>query len=414
MNENHSNTDQIYEQDLVLKDKIAYKDNKPFSGFASQDCKYIGNSGYKEAKDAIWVKFTYYMPYKNGVKEGVCKAYYENNQLKYESTYENGNKNGLFKSWFQNGKINEEGNYKSGKKNGIWKTWFENDCPESEIQFINDEQIIAKWWFDNYQLKIERNKNGITEDDNMILLSRGWYRNGQLNSETKSIKNNGQIIRTEWHLNGRIEKKEFTDIDKTKYLFERIFYENGLIKSERNYKVGYKKEKHLVAGEKTEREFKFPIKINHGTHKYWFENGKISYLEGFKDNKHHGKHKRWYRNGQLNSESYFVDGKMNEFYKWWDSRGNLKTSKIYKNGRLIEEKGIFKDYYELIFFRFEDGYNKRILEYRKHDGQLLPKSEWPKPNKPNYNESYDSGFNDTYYNDQLDMDQQSPEFWDSL
>lgn len=31
-----------------------------------------------------------------------------------------------------------------------------------------------------------------------------------------------------------------------------------------------------------------------------------------------------------------------------------------------------------------------------------------------YDDSYDSGFNDEFYNDQLDMDQQSPEFWDSL
>jgi len=31
-----------------------------------------------------------------------------------------------------------------------------------------------------------------------------------------------------------------------------------------------------------------------------------------------------------------------------------------------------------------------------------------------YDDSYDNGFNDEFYNDQLDMDQQSPEFWDSL
>lgn len=31
-----------------------------------------------------------------------------------------------------------------------------------------------------------------------------------------------------------------------------------------------------------------------------------------------------------------------------------------------------------------------------------------------YDDSYNNGFNDEFYNDQLDMDQQSPEFWDSL
>ena len=35
-------------------------------------------------------------------------------------------------------------------------------------------------------------------------------------------------------------------------------------------------------------------------------------------------------------------------------------------------------------------------------------------NYSNYDSSEDYSFNDEYYNDNLDMDQQSPEFWDSL
>ncbi|MEQ3662420.1 MAG: hypothetical protein ABNG96_07000, partial [Flavobacterium sp.] len=128
----------------------------------------------------------------------------------------------------------------------------------------------------------------------------------------------------------------------------------------------------------------------------------------------HGIYKRWHHNGKLNIEIYYVDGKTEGNDKCWDATGNLKICKIYKNGQLLEEKRIFKDYYELILFRIEDGYSKKILEYRKHNGELLPKSEWPKPFTPKHDNSYDSGFNDTYYNDQLDMDQQSPEFWDSL
>ncbi|MCX2682032.1 hypothetical protein OOZ15_18920 [Galbibacter sp. EGI 63066] len=380
-------TDNIQEEDLLQKDEVAYKEGKPFTGIAVQDWTFLANPGFNE-----WANYTAYTPYKNGIKEGVCRAYYENNQLRYEVVYKNGLRNGRFISWFENGKLSEEGFYENGKKVGIWKTWFKNECMESEMNFENDKELDVKRWFDNYQLKSERKEKGIFEDDEIKVTERGYYRNGLLKYEKKIIKKNNSVICIEWHKNGQLMKEEVINDDNGQYLlylFERAFYENNIVKSETNYKIGYKKEKKHVVGETKARIFRFPIKINHGVHRFWYEEGK------------------------LNKEFFYINGKKDGIANEWDSKGNLICNQIYKNGKLLEEKRMFEDYIERVFFRIENGFKKRVLEYRKYDGQLLPKSEWPKLKIKHYDSSYDNGFNDAYYNDQLDMDQQSPEFWDS-
>lgn len=62
-------------------------------------------------------------------------------------------------------------------------------------------------------------------------------------------------------------------------------------------------------------------------------------------------------------------------------------------------------------------YKESIKWFTKEVKEKLIHNKYSFPNlKKSSNNYYDSRetFNDTYYNDQLDMDQQSPEFWDSL
>lgn len=411
---NNNNQIEVEADELIIKDNIAFLNDKPFNGKATQEYAFITNYGYKEAKDAIWSKFTAYTPYVNGIKQGLCIAYYTNKSKRFEIMYQDGLRNGVIETWYESGKLNEKGTYKKGKRVGLWESWFENESLESQTFYENDKRTEIKFWFENYQLKSEFKESGTYENDKVLITHRGWYNNGQLKYENKLLKKTNQKVRKEWNENGHLIKKETTSSDGQNFLFERTFHKNGIIESERDFKIDYKQEKHYGVGEKTPTIINKPIKRNHGVHKYWSDNGKLSYIKEFRDDKNHGVYKRWHQNGKLNIETYYFDGKTDGNDKWWDARGNLKISKTYNKGQLIEEKRIFKDYYELIFFRIENGYYKKILEYRKHDGQLLPKSEWPKPVTPKYDDTYDSGFNDTYYNDQLDMDQQSPEFWDSL
>lgn len=405
MNPKDNNIEAIHEKDLVVKNEVAYRNEKPFNGLAFQDCK-IGPDG---------PRFTYYMPYKNGIKEGVCKAYYNNNQLKYEVEYIDGNRCGDFIDRYENGQLQQVGNYENGKKVGIWKSWFKDGCKESIIIFENNSQIESKWWFNEFQLQSESNKLGIFEDDKTKIISRRWYKNSQLEFEKKIIKKNNQIILKEWKENGQLITKRKINSDGREKLFERTFYDNGVIESERNYKIDYTTKRYMG-----DDEFKkVPIKINHGVHKQWFVDGKISYYKEYKDGKGNGIHKSWQANGRLEKEFFCVEGKYDGVVKeWFSGKGDLCSMTFYKKGYFLYKVVMFPscDYVQVTFYISENGANKKITEYRKLNGELLPKSEWPKEwtidEKPQYDDY--NRFNNTYYDDQLDMDQQSPEFWDSL
>jgi len=411
MNQNHNNSECIPEEDLVVRDEIAFKDKIPFNGLAMQDCQYIANSGYKNASDAIWVKFTYYMPYQNGIKKGLCKAYYENNQLTYEVAYKKGKRNGFYKEWYQDGKLKQEGIYEEGKKEGVWKSWFENGCQESELMFENDEKIAIKWWYNNYQLNSERSKQGLFEDTETKIVSRGWFENSQLKFEEKFIKKNEQTIIKQWNSNGQLIKKDVRGSKGNTFLQEREYYENGLLKTEENYIWGTKIERHIPAGEKIAKELTLSIKIKNGVFKKWNSNGRLEYEMTYIKDKKDGVHKRWHKNGKLMFEHNYKEDKKDGVHKDFNPDGSLKLDKIFKLGQNLVIKTMYENYYKKETFT---GKYDRNIEYFGNDGILLPKSEWPKPKTNFHDYNDDNGFNDTHYNDQLDMDQQSPEFWDSL
>ena len=65
--------------------------------------------------------------YKNGKREGLSKSYFENGQLKEETTDENDKREGISKSYYENGQLKSEINYINGKPEGLIKYFHENN-----------------------------------------------------------------------------------------------------------------------------------------------------------------------------------------------------------------------------------------------------------------------------------------------
>ena len=99
--------------------------------------------------------------YKNNVKWGIYKEFYEDGTLKLETTYKNGFMNGIYKTWHQNGIKSILCHYKKNELHGVYKTWYENGVKESKCCYkngrINGEhkiwhhtgKLIEKKHFDN-------------------------------------------------------------------------------------------------------------------------------------------------------------------------------------------------------------------------------------------------------------------------
>tara|TARA_A100001011_G_C13725318_1_gene601283 strand:- start:26 stop:532 length:507 start_codon:yes stop_codon:yes gene_type:complete len=102
----------------------------------------------------IYNKFGDVGLFKNGIKNGVHKIWYENGQLKYQGNYINGKPDGVYKSWYKNGQLKMEVDYRNGKKDGLVKTWYKNGQLETETEYKNDKKDGLEYiWFENGKLK---------------------------------------------------------------------------------------------------------------------------------------------------------------------------------------------------------------------------------------------------------------------
>ncbi|MGY5356004.1 toxin-antitoxin system YwqK family antitoxin [Wenyingzhuangia sp. IMCC45467] len=121
---------------------------------------------------------------------GIAKEFKTNDKtLKYLVTYQNGLKNGLCKKWYDNGVLNYETSYVKGRKQGLTKIWFKNGQLQSEATYykgvIHGE---AKVWYPTGEIQKERN----LEYGQEVGLQKAWRKNGKLYANYEAV--NGRIF----------------------------------------------------------------------------------------------------------------------------------------------------------------------------------------------------------------------------
>lgn len=95
----------------------------------------------------------YVVTYKNGLKDGLCKKWYDNGTLNYETQYVKGRKQGLTKIWFKSGQIQSEATYYKGVIHGKEKVWYPTGELQKERNLVyGQEQGLQKAWRKNGKL----------------------------------------------------------------------------------------------------------------------------------------------------------------------------------------------------------------------------------------------------------------------
>ena len=141
---------------------------------------------------------------------------------------------------------------------------------------------------------------------------------GVIYDESKRIADSNPTVEELFYPNG--ELKERTNYQSKsdggkKHGFQRHWYENGQLWSERTYKDGRRD----------------------GLYRSWHENGQLKAESPSKDGEEHGLERSWHEGGQLKSETTYKDGKRHGLRRWWDENGQLEWETTYKNG---EEHGL--------------------------------------------------------------------------
>ena len=114
------------ESKLITIDEngFVYFKNQLFNGTEKGFYPVSKISG-KEKKDKSR-NLEYEGSYKDGIREGLWKWWYENEQLSIEANYKNGKLEGLYRAWHNNGQLLLKTNYKSGEEIGVFKRWYES------------------------------------------------------------------------------------------------------------------------------------------------------------------------------------------------------------------------------------------------------------------------------------------------
>ena len=362
--------------------------------------------------------------------------YYDNGQIKKESSFQGGQEDGESTIFFENGKTREEGIWKEGEylitnrwnkngdliiKNGqgkisgknkeglvLWEKefidgklefqwdnvheYYENGQIKSETGYSeNEKHGRYSIWYESGQIK-EKGKNrfgapyGFYEE---------WLEDGQKREEGSWAEDGENLIQNRWNKNGnsiikngagRIQgkNKEGLVLWEKEYIGGRLefdqknehkYYDNGQVKSETGYFEGKK----------------------HGLYKNWFENGQLKKQGKYQNDNSYGRFAEWFENGQLKEQGEYRDGQYFMTNRWSSNGGQLVKDgngswvgrntaglevwkKLYADGLLSKEWNYEYEYYgngELMSSkRYNNGVNDGQFATWYEGGQKRSEGHW--------------------------------------
>ncbi|MDL2215280.1 toxin-antitoxin system YwqK family antitoxin [Dysgonomonas sp. OttesenSCG-928-M03] len=234
--------------------------------------------------------------FKDELKTGEWKEYFESGKIFEITNYSANQKNGLYERYYPNGQLRQKGTYKNDKLAGNWIFYFENGKTDTKITTTPSGSYDYEIFFQNGNMK----EKGTALDERMRRYDKTlykYYENGQLQSETLYDKGD-KISSKEYYNNGTIKEVATYKKDRPIGIYE-VYYENGQLKESTTYDSE---------------------KLNSG-------------YTGYVKN---GLYKSFYENGLLKEEGMYQSDEKDGIWKSLKSDGQPYFIEKYKNGQLIE------------------------------------------------------------------------------
>ena len=362
--------------------------------------------------------------------------YFDNGQIKKESSFQGGQEDGESTIFFENGKTREEGTWKEGEylitnrwnKNGnqiitdgqgsivgknkeglvVWQKeyiggrlefdqqnkheYYDNGQLESEIGYSeNKKHGRYSMWYENGQIK----EKGTNSHDAPYGYYVEWLEDGKMREEGTWTEDGENLIQNRWNKNGNQiitngqgniigKNKEGLVVWQKEYIGGRLefdqkneheYYDNGQVKSETGYFEGKK----------------------HGLYKNWFENGQLKKQGKYQNDNSFGRFAEWFENGQLKEQGEYRDGQYFMTNRWSSNGGQLVKDgngswvgrntaglevwkKLYADGLLSKEWNYEYEYYgngELMSSkRYNNGVNDGQFTTWYEGGQKRSEGNW--------------------------------------
>lgn len=270
----------------------------------------------------------------------------ETGHIQVFAEVKNNQLDGDFEDFYSNGSKKSKGVIKDGMKQSLWSAWYENGQLAAESHFQNDlEDGYRKEWYQNgnKRLNIEYSA-GI-----QCGLTKTWDESGQLNS----VQNYKQGLRhglyEDWHENGQPRLRIDFIEDKVTGFYE-LWYENG------SKRLRFEAVNNIKNGEYQQwnQEGQMIIKSlyvdgkREGLYEEWFNNGQIKIRGNYKQELLNGPYLDWHDNGQVKVKTIYTDGQMNGLFEEWFENGKIKAFGEMSYGRQVGDWELWADNGNLI------------------------------------------------------------------
>ncbi|MFW6222428.1 MAG: toxin-antitoxin system YwqK family antitoxin [Bacteroidota bacterium] len=280
--------------------------------------------------------------FKEDIKQGWKKVFFQDSTLKREVLFENGKKEGYEKVYDREGNIISLMEYdngflvsrefinrrdKQGRKQGPWKTFYSDGTIKSAGSYLDGQKHGI---FKNYDRegnlenieKYEKGKKAVRDKSVADYeIRKNYYPDGSIKTQATYLDGKMDGIRREYDKQGNITGAYVMDqgkvvgegiVDKTGMKQDewKEYYESGRLKAEGYYKDNRKVGKWI----------------------YYFENGEIEQRGEYNDDgKAIGEWRWYYSNGQLRRKEFLNNDIPDGMYKEYTNEGE-----IWAEGRYIE------------------------------------------------------------------------------
>jgi len=317
-----------------------------------------------------------------GLRQGVWRDYYDNDNIKFEIHYKDGKRNGYYRTYSYTGKVSlsdcyeddrlveqqpgegieveivnsydEEGNLTGsvGVMNnipvGIHRQINRVKGTVTLREYDNSGQVVStgnttgeglkdefwQFFYPGGQVQSE----GSFGADRRTGVWKFYYPDGKLEQQGNYVNGREEGLWTWYYPGGQIRREEnyyrgmedglSVEYDEAGNIVSKGEYIEGYQEGEWFYHVGDHIEKGSYQGG-----------LKSGEWKYYFHDEKIKFEGFYVQGLPNGKHRFYYENGKLKEEQYYSMGRKDR--NWWifDEDGNVVISYTYDNDVLIKVDG---------------------------------------------------------------------------
>jgi antitoxin component YwqK of YwqJK toxin-antitoxin module len=306
------------------------------TGILKSEGKWINNQ-----LDSVWIFYdqlgdtSQKINYFQGKKNGYHYRYFKDENLKTiiasKELYINGKRNDKSLYYFKTGSLRMIVPYMNDLKQGIGFEYDANKNITAITRYRNNEIVVQE---NINRLDINGKKTGIWKEfyENGVLKKEKNYLDGKLNGYLKLYTNEGKLVESIKYKNGEIDLVS-NDFDSNIEIKEKYDINNNLI-----FQGSYNRN--------------VPI----GVHRYFNNNGSVSKSKIFNINgkliaegivlingKETGDWVYYYETGKTQAQGKFINGKKTSNWKYYYPSGSIQQVGSYSGGNLT---GMWKWYYE--------------------------------------------------------------------